>query len=128
MISGYSDHAANERTFLASGCTGIAVIAFGFVIEKFNLFVLAMASSTSAEAAYRLQLESPSGPLGRSDGLALMVGGLILIVVATARFVRTGRLLDDPEMHSASSVSAELILSAVLVLLVTGFSTYLVLS
>jgi uncharacterized membrane protein YidH (DUF202 family) len=56
MISGYSDHAANERTFLAWVRTGIAVIAFGFVIEKFDLFVLAIASSTSA-AAHRLQLD-----------------------------------------------------------------------
>jgi len=92
MIRGYSDHAANERTFLAWVRTGIAVIAFGFVIES-----------------------------------ALIFGGLALIVAATARFVRTGRLLDDPEMHSASSVRAELILSVVLVLLVAGFSTYLVL-
>ncbi|MGH7841400.1 MAG: YidH family protein, partial [Candidatus Binataceae bacterium] len=36
MIRGYRDHAANERTFLAWVRTGIAVIAFGFVIEKFN--------------------------------------------------------------------------------------------
>jgi putative membrane protein len=126
MIRGYSDHAANERTFLAWVRTGIAVIAFGFVIEKFNLFVLTIASSASAEAAHRLQLERLSGPLGRYGGVALITGGLALIVAATARFVRTGRLLDDPEMHSASSVRAELILSVVLVLLVAGFSTYLV--
>jgi putative membrane protein len=62
MIRGYSDHAANERTFLAWVRTGIAVIAFGFVIEKFNLFVLTIASSTSAEVARRLQLERLSGP------------------------------------------------------------------
>jgi putative membrane protein len=107
--------------------TGIAVIAFGFVIEKFNLFVLIIASSTSVEVAHRLQLERLSGPLGRYGGVALIVGGLALIVAATARFVRTGRLLDDPEMHSASSARAELILSVVLVLVVAGFSTYLVL-
>ena len=99
MIRGYTDHAANERTFLAWVRTGIAVIAFGFIIEKFNLFVLTIASSTSAEVARRLQLERLSGPLGRYGGLALICGGLALIVVATARFVRTGRLLDDPEMH-----------------------------
>ena len=39
MIEGYSDHAANERTFLAWVRTGVAVIAFGFVIEKFDLFL-----------------------------------------------------------------------------------------
>ena len=49
MIRGYSDHAANERTFLAWVRTGIAVIAFGFVIEKFNLFVLAMANANSID-------------------------------------------------------------------------------
>jgi putative membrane protein len=80
MIRGYSDHAANERTFLAWVRTGIAVIAFGFVIEKFNLFVLTIASSASAEAAHRLQLERLSGPLGRYGGVALITGGLALIV------------------------------------------------
>ncbi|MBK5198949.1 MAG: DUF202 domain-containing protein, partial [Methyloceanibacter sp.] len=34
MIQEYSDHAANERTFLAWIRTGIVVIAFGFVVEK----------------------------------------------------------------------------------------------
>jgi putative membrane protein len=69
MIRGYSDHAANERTFLAWVRTGIAVIAFGFVIEKFNLFALAMASVNSPEAGHRLQLERVSGPFGLSFGV-----------------------------------------------------------
>ena len=38
MIKRYSDHAANERTFLAWVRTAIAVMAFGFVIERFDLF------------------------------------------------------------------------------------------
>jgi inner membrane protein YidH len=42
VINRYSDHAANERTFLAWVRTGIATIAFGFVIEKFNLFIMAL--------------------------------------------------------------------------------------
>jgi putative membrane protein len=128
MIRDYSDHAANERTFLAWVRTGIAVIAFGFLIEKFNLFVLTIASSTLPEVAHRLRLDRLSEPLGRYGSLALIFGGLALIVVATARFIRTGRLLDDPEMHFASSVRAEMILSVVLVLLVAGLSTFLVLA
>jgi putative membrane protein len=39
MIKRYSDHAANERTFLAWVRTAIAVMAFGFVIERFDLFL-----------------------------------------------------------------------------------------
>lgn len=127
MISDYSDHAANERTFLAWVRTGIAVIAFGFVIEKFNLFVLTMATVSSLDAARRLQLERLSGPFGRYDGIALIFVGLALVVVAAARFVRTGRLLDDREMHSVHSIHAELILSAALALIVAGFSAFLVL-
>ena len=127
MIRGYSDRAANERTFLAWVRTGIAVIAFGFVIEKFNLFALARATASSPDAGHRLEIERLSGPLGRYDGLALILVGLALAVVAAGRFVRTGRLLDDQEMHSAGSVREELMLSAVLTLLVAGFSTFLVL-
>ena len=33
MIERYSDHAANERTFLASFRRAIAVMAFGFLVE-----------------------------------------------------------------------------------------------
>jgi len=128
MIRGYADHAANERTFLAWVRTAIAVMAFGFVIEKFNLFVQTVASATSLEAGRRLQLERLSGPLGRSDGLALILIGLALVLIATARFVRTARLLDDPEMHSAGGVRAELILSVTLAVIVAGFSAYLVLA
>jgi putative membrane protein len=127
MIRGYADHAANERTFLAWVRTGIAVIAFGFVVEKFNLFVLTVASVTSPEAGRRLQLDRLAGPLGRYDGLALILVGAVLIVIAALRFGRTGRLLDDPETHPAGMVRTELILSIVLAVLVAGFSTYIVL-
>ena len=126
MIRDYRDHAANERTFLAWVRTGIAVIAFGFLIEKFNLFVLTIAIG-SLDAERRLQLERLSGPLGRYDGLALIVLGIALFVFGTARFIRTGRLLDDHQTHLVGTVRAELLFSMALALIVAGFSTYLAL-
>src|SRR4029077_15747584 len=57
MIRRYSDHAANERTFLAWVRTGLAVLAFGFVIEKFNLFIVTMATASSLDAGRLLELE-----------------------------------------------------------------------
>ena len=39
MVKHYNDHAANERSFLAWVRTSIAVMAFGFVIEPFDLFL-----------------------------------------------------------------------------------------
>jgi inner membrane protein YidH len=123
MILSFSDHAANERTFLAWVRTGIAVIAFGFVIEKFNLFLLTLARTTGPGNSARL--ERLSGPLGRYEGLAFMGGGIALIALATARFVRTTSLIDDTKTHLASSVRTELIVSAVLIVLIASYSIYL---
>ncbi len=127
MIRAYSDHAANERTFLAWVRTGIAVIAFGFVIERFNLFLIAVASTAALDTAERARLERLSGPLGRYDGIALIAAGLAIIVLAAIRFERTGRLIDSPEAHSANSIRTELVLSAAIVVAVAGFSAFLVL-
>lgn len=128
MIAGYSDHAANERTFLAWVRTGIAVIAFGFVIEKFNLFLLSIAAAGLGSEVHRSQLATLSGSIGRYDGLVLIFGGVSLVILATARFVRITRLLDDSHMHTGSSVRTELILSAALVIVVASYSVYLAFS
>jgi Domain of unknown function (DUF202) len=64
MIRGYDDHAANERTFLAWLRTSIAVIAFGFVVEKLNLvsaFIRPSMTSYYAAAALRVPYQS-QGP------------------------------------------------------------------
>src|SRR5207237_10397061 len=39
MIANYTDHAANERTFLAWIRTGLAVAAFGFFLVKLDVLV-----------------------------------------------------------------------------------------
>jgi putative membrane protein len=123
MIRSFGDHAANERTFLAWVRTSIAVIALGFVIEKFNLFVLALART--AGLGNRAQLSRLAGSLGRYEGLAFIGGGIALIVLATVRFVRTGVLIDDEKTHLAKSVRAELIVSAALIVLIASYSIYL---
>lgn len=123
MIQSFSDHAANERTFLAWVRTGIAVIALGFVIEKFNLFVLTLART--AGVGHSVQLQRLAGSLGPYEGMAFIAGGIALIVLATARFARTTALIDDVETHPARSVRAELIVSAVLIVLIASYSIYL---
>jgi inner membrane protein YidH len=127
MIERYSDHAANERTFLAWVRTGIATIGFGFVVEKFNLFVLSMAEANT-DAARRLQLEKLSGSFGHYDGLALILVGMAIIVISLVRFIRTTRLIDDQQSHSAGSVRAELVLSVILALIVAALTVHLALA
>ena len=38
-VGDVKDHMANERTFLAWIRTSIGIMAFGFVVEKFALFI-----------------------------------------------------------------------------------------
>jgi putative membrane protein len=81
VVSGYSDYAANERTFLAWVRTGIAIIAFGFVIEKFNLFVLTLANVSPAGAGHQSQSKNfpgHSAPRARLNPLRLA-----LIIIAS---------------------------------------------
>jgi uncharacterized membrane protein YidH (DUF202 family) len=56
--SGYIYYAANKRTFLAWLRTGIAVIAFEFVIEKFNL--LCVRSQVPPQLKWRIDCSSKS--------------------------------------------------------------------
>src|ERR1700753_1163082 len=119
MIERYTDHAANERTFLAWVRTGIAVIAFGFVVEKFNLFVRTLAQAAPTDgAAHVHDLQRLSGSFNHYDGLALILIGIAIIVVSLMRFIRTSRLIDDQERHSAAGVRTELVLAVVLALVV----------
>jgi putative membrane protein len=125
VIPRYSDHAANERTFLAWVRTGIATIAFGFVVEKFNLFVRAMEKASQIAPEEHRFLGKLSGMLGRYDGSALIFIGIALIVVAAFRFVRTGRLIDDEQSHSGEHARAEIVLT--LVLIMTALAAYVTL-
>src|SRR3984957_20502435 len=99
MIEKYSDHAANERTFLAWVRTGIAIIAFGFVVEKFNLFVRTIVEANASDNATRLRLERFSDPFSHYDGLALIVIGTAIIILSLFRFVRASRMIDDQQSH-----------------------------
>ncbi|MGH6749848.1 MAG: YidH family protein [Methyloceanibacter sp.] len=123
MIRDYSDHAANERTFLAWLRTGIAVIAFGFVIEKFNLFALTLLNGTDLGEKVHAQLERYSGPFGWGAGHAFIAVGIAAILIATIRFVRTGRLLDDTAVHSPG-ILTDLAFGVTLALLVAALSAY----
>ena len=122
MIERYPDHAANERTFLAWVRTGIAIIALGFVIEKFNLFVrtLAEANSASGDSHLRAAIQS-SGGFSHDEGLVLILVGIVTITLSLIRFIRTGRLLDDTQIHAGGNVRSEIVLTAVLALI--GFGT-----
>ncbi|HLI19861.1 MAG TPA: DUF202 domain-containing protein [Stellaceae bacterium] len=128
MIRNFSDHAANERTFLAWTRTGLAVIAFGFVIEKVNILVETVANTASPAAAQKLLIARLAGPLGRFDGIALILIGIALIIIAGLRYARTARLIDRPEYAAANSGRTEIALTILLALLAAGFCIFVIFS
>jgi putative membrane protein len=89
MIKRYSDHAANERTFLAWVRTAIAVMAFGFVIEKFDLFL-----SVAAPRAALPQIAPHNQAFANAAGLAFIAIGVITVIIAGLRFVATAKAIE----------------------------------
>ena len=121
MTRNFTEHSANERTFLAWIRTGIAVIGFGFVVEKFNLFILAVAAGVSADASKSIRIDRLSGPIGRYEGLAFMLAGILLIALGYWRFFHNQRFIEDPSSSKPAGAQAEIAVSAVLILLVAGY-------
>ena len=89
MITRYSDHAANERTFLAWVRTAIAMMAFGFVIERFDLFL-----RYAAPFAAQQKIAPHGGAFANAAGLAFIVLGVAIIAIAGWRFVQTAKRFD----------------------------------
>lgn len=120
MIKHYTDHAANERTFLAWVRTAIAVMAVGFLVERFDLFMSAIASSSSRTVTSR------TPQFANEVALAFILLGVAMVVIATVRFFRIAREIDREDVvHSAGSLF-DLVLAALLLLL--GLCLFLYLS
>jgi putative membrane protein len=120
MIERYSDHAANERTFLAWVRTAIAVMAFGFLVERFDLF-LQIAGQSMARRAI-----SPTGQLiGNVAGLLLIALGAGLMVLAMVRFRKTAIEIDSEQRFPSPGQRADLVLAGLLAVLGCALFVYL---
>lgn len=119
MIKDYRDHAANERTYLAWIRTAIAVMAFGFLIEKFNLFIAFIGKSIEEETNYQ---SSHSAEL---VGLGLFVAGALIIVCATIRFFATKKSIESDTSIPYRAKKTNLILSALIIMIALFLVTYM---
>jgi len=121
MIKRYTDHAANERTFLAWVRTAIAVMAFGFVIERFDLFLqLAAPQLALKQAAPHSQM------IANMAGLAFIGIGVVMIVIAGFRFRKTAKDIETEDAVPSPGERSDLALAVLLVLL--GLALFLYLS
>lgn len=121
MIKNFGDHSANERTFLAWVRTAVAVMAFGFIVEKFDLFLEIAAPSLIGRS-----LSVPGQKFGNVAGLALIVLGTAMVAIAGLRFLANARAIDRPEMRPGTGSRADMALALLMVLL--GLSLFFYLS
>ena len=120
MITRYSDHAANERTFLAWVRTAIAMMAFGFVIERFDLFL-----RYAAPFAAQQKIAPHGGEYANAAGLAFIVLGIAIIVIAGWRFVQTAKDIDSDNEVASPGERLDLALSGMIGFLGAALFLYL---
>ncbi len=120
MIERYSDHAANERTFLAWVRTGIALMAFGFVVEKFDLF-LAIAAGTNG--TWRPSLLGQI--VSNLAGLLLILLGGGMLVLSAIRFRKIALDIDAADIRPGTGDRMDMALVGLLVILGATLFVYL---
>jgi len=95
------DHMANERTFLAWIRTSVAIMAFGFVVEKFALFVRQL--SSLLEKPGMLENHIVHLPLGHSSlfGIFLVGLGATMGVLAFIRYKKVEKEIEEDTYRSS---------------------------
>ena len=90
-------HQANERTMLAWIRTGIALMAFGFAIARFGLFLRQLAAVGS------VVLPPPQGLGSAWLGGALVAMGMVANLLATIRYGRTRHAIERGDVGAPSA-------------------------
>jgi len=109
---------AAERTLLAWLRTGLTIIALGFVVSRFGLFVQLLAVQSASHSA------AAQTALSAALGIAFVIVGSVCIVVATIqhrRFVATLAPADLPPAYSTSPAIALSLLVGALGLILAGY-------
>ena len=111
------NHMANERTFLAWCRTGISLIAFGFVIERFDILIREMRFVTLPGVNGDVHPRLHSTYL---MGLVALGLGVAIIVLAGWRFFYIRRHIDNGDPRF-SVIPDTFLLSSVLIMVAAAF-------
>lgn len=93
-------HLANERTFLAWIRTSIGIMAFGFVLEKFALFLKQM--STILEISTTENTLPPTQGYPAFISIFLVGMGTLLVILAFARYKKVEIQIDADTFQPSS--------------------------
>jgi|SRR5687768_13474090 putative membrane protein len=101
-----ANHQSNERTLLAWVRTSIAIMAFGFVVVRFALFVQELNLALGIEK--KEEGIEYSGPIG----IAIVATGAFCLLVALLRYRRTKK-----EINTGSFRQSAVLLNIIIVMI-----------
>lgn len=102
------DHLANERTLLAWVRTSIGIMAFGFVVVKFSLFVKQISLLLGKNSSI------PQHGYSSIIGIFLVAVGAILLVLSYIKYKQTEKQLKNDSFQSSTT----LVISVIIVILI----------
>jgi putative membrane protein len=95
-------------------------MAFGFLVERFDLFLELAAPSLAGRS-----LSVPGQRFGNDAGLALIIFGIAIVAIAASRFLMTAKAIDSEIVHPGPGSRFDLALAVLLVLLGCALFIYL---
>lgn len=109
---------AAERTLLAWNRTAVSLMGFGFLVERFGLF-LHVVLHNNAEPVHR----------GASlvIGVSLILVGVVMLLMSVRQYRKVLRTLEAPELPSGYWLNTGVVVNLVLALIGVVLATYLVL-
>jgi putative membrane protein len=109
-----SDHLANERTFLAWIRTGVGIMAFGFVVVKFSLFIKQLSAILGKEVIVHQKGHSAAA------GIILVALGSLTTILSYVRYNQTEKKLTSGVYQQSS------LLIGMMTILIFAISLFLI--
>ena len=119
MIKDFRDQSANERTYLAWIRTAISIMAFGFLIEKVDLFLSYLGRTGGGDRSLQ------GSPFAEMVGLGLFALGALIVIGASWRFFYYQRYIETKDPIPYGQHRSNLVLSALIVLMSFFLAIYI---
>lgn len=110
------DHLANERTFLAWIRTSVGIMAFGFVVEKFALFIKQIAALLGrTNVPIPPSLKAPVQGYSSIFGVVLVALGALICFLAFIKYKNVAHQIETNTYSPSPLLNIMLMLAVLLI-------------
>lgn len=111
-----NEHLANERTFLAWVRTSVGIMAFGFVVEKFSIFIKQF-SFVLGKSDLQMQQSAPLQGYSSIFGVLLVALGAVICLLAFFNYKKVEKQIESNTYQPSMLLYIMLTLSVLLIAL-----------